>query len=81
MFDSKSTNMLTTYDEHDHDIDLMSNKKNSYEFLYNMFQKKFEALRNYIQKNLALNKIKHSMIDVDAFVFFVSKKTENFDFM
>ena len=48
MFDSKSTNMLSTYDEHNHDIDLMSNKKISYEFLYNMFRKKFETFRNYI---------------------------------
>ena len=78
MFDSKSTSMLITHDEHNHDIDLMLNKTSSYEFLYNMFQKKFKTFREYIQKNLALNKIKHSIIDVEAFVLFVFKKNEKF---
>ena len=78
MFDLKSTNMLLTHDEHDHDIDLMSNKTSSYEFLYNMSQKKFETLREWIQKNFARDKIKHSMIDVETFVLFVLKKNEKF---
>ena len=52
IFDSKSTNMLFIYNEHDHNIDLILNKKISYEFLYNIFQKKSKTLRNYIQKKL-----------------------------
>ena len=37
MFDLKSTNMLFTHNENDYNIDLMSNKISSYEFLYNIF--------------------------------------------
>lgn len=52
MFDSKSINILLIYNEHNYNINLILNKKEQYEFLYNIFQKKFETFRNYIQKNL-----------------------------
>ena len=80
MFDSKSTNMLFIYNEHKHNIDLISNKTSLYEFLYNIFQEKFETFRKYIQKNLARDKIKHSIIDVETFVLFIFKKNEKFRF-
>ena len=43
-----------------------------------MFQTKFETLQKYIKNNLISKKIKHSMIDVDAFVFFVFFKNDKF---
>ena len=74
VFNAKSTFILLSHDEHDHVIDLMLNKNSFYEFLYNMFQKKFETLRKYIRDNLTLNRIRHSIVDVNVSIFFRSQK-------
>ena len=76
VFFFKSTTTLLSHDEHDHAIDLMSNKISLFEFLYNMFQTELEVLQKYIRENLALNQIRHSIVDVDAFVLFTLKKNE-----
>ena len=48
-----------------------------YEFLYNIFNKKLKTLKSYLDENLAFNKIKHFIIDVDLFVLFVFKNNDN----
>ena len=77
VFFFKSTTTFLSHDEHDHAIDLMSNKISFFEFLYNMFQTKLKVLQKYIRENLALNRIRHSIVDVDVFVLFTFKKNEN----
>ena len=74
VFSSKLTIRLSKHDEYDHAINLMSNKTFSHKSLYNMFQKKFEIFQKYVKKNLISNKIKYSIIDANAFIFFVFKK-------
>ena len=76
VFFFKSTTTFFLHDKHDHVIDLMSNKVFFFEFLYNMFQTKLKVLQKYIRENFALSRIKHSIIDVDAFVLFTLKKNE-----
>ena len=74
VFSSKSTIRLLKHDEYNYAINLISNKTFSHKSLYKMFQKKFEIFQNNVKKNLISNKIKYSMIDANAFVFFVFKK-------
>ena len=76
VFFFKSTITLLSHDEHDHVIDLMSNKISLFESLYNMSQTKLKVLQKYIRENLALNRIRHSIVDVDALVLFTLKKNE-----
>ena len=67
---------MSSHDEHDHVIDLMSNKNSFYKFLYNIFKKKFEALKRYIRDNLTLNRIRYSIVDTNASIFFILKKNK-----
>ena len=76
VFNVKSTFILLSHDEYDHIIDLMLNKNSFYEFLHNMSQKKFETLKKYIRDNLTLNRIRYSIVDTNALIFFVLKKDE-----
>ena len=76
VFFFKSTTTLFSHDEHDHAIDLMSSKTSFFELLYNMSQTKLKVLQKYIRENFALNRIKHSIVDVDVLVLFTFKKNE-----
>ena len=55
-----------------------SKKKFFYELLYNIFQKKLKILQKYIKNNFANNRIRYSMIDVNAFILFVFKSNNKF---
>ena len=70
VFSNKIAITLSSHDEHDHVINFMSKKSFSFESLYNMFQTKFDVLQKYIRENLTLNRIKHSIVDVDASILF-----------
>ena len=41
-----------------------------------MSQTKLKVLQKYIRENFALNRIKHSIVDVDVLVLFTFKKNE-----
>ena len=42
-----------------------------------MFNKKLKTFKNYLDENLAFDKIKHFIVNVDSFVLFVSKNNDN----
>ena len=42
-----------------------------------MFNKKLKIFKNYFDENLAFDKIKHFIIDIDSFVLFVFKNNDN----
>ena len=42
-----------------------------------MFNKKLKILKNYFDENLAFNKIKHFIVDIDSFVLFIFKNNDN----
>ena len=45
-----------------------------------MFQKKLKNFQKYIRENFALNRIKYSIVDIDASILFIFKKNENLKF-
>ena len=80
VFSNKIAITLSSHDEHDHAINFMSKKSFSFESLYNMSQTKFDVLQKYIRENLTLNRIKHSIVDVDTSILFTSKKDDELKF-
>ena len=56
-FDFKNAKTLFEYEDEDHAIDLMLDAKSSYESLYIIFKTEFDVLKNYLLKNLILNRI------------------------
>ena len=77
MFSFETTSTFLSYNDHDHVIDIISNKKFLYKLLYNIFNKKLKILKSYFDENLAFDKIKHFIIDIDLFVLFVFKNDDN----
>ena len=68
---------LLNYEKNNYVIDLIFNVEFFFDFLYVFFEKKLHVLQNYLHKNFALNKIRHFVNFVEAFVIFVTKKNEN----
>ena len=77
MFSFKTTSTFSSHDDFDHVIDIISSKKFSYKFLYNMFNKKLKTFKNYFDENFEFDKIKHFIVDVDLFVLFAFKNNDN----
>ena len=47
--------MFLLYNNHNHVINIILNKKLLYKFLYNIFNKKLKILKNYFDKNFAFD--------------------------
>ena len=77
MFSFKTTSTFSSHNDYNHVINIVSSKKFLYKFLYNIFNKKLKIFKNYFDENLAFNKIKHFIVDVDLFVLFVFKNNDN----
>ena len=77
MFSFEITNTFSFYNDHDHVINIISNQKISYEFLYNMFNQKLKIFKNYFDENFAFDKIKYFIIDINSFILFVLKNNDN----
>ena len=56
-FDFKNAKTLFEYEDEDHVIDLILDVKSSYKLLYIFFEIEFNVLKNYLLKNLTLNRI------------------------
>ena len=56
-FNFKNAETFFEHENKDHVIDLLLNAKLSYESLYIFFKTKFKILKNYLLKNLILNRI------------------------
>ena len=77
VFSFETTNTFSSHDDYDHVIDIISSKKFSYKFLYNMFNKELKIFKNYFDENFTFDKIKYFIVDVDSFVLFVFKNDDN----
>ena len=77
-FDLKIAETFFEHENEDHVIDFLSNAKSSYKSLYILFKTKFKILKNYLLKNLILNRIRKFMNRANASMFFVFKKNNNF---
>ena len=80
-FDSRNAKTLSEHENENHIIDLIFDAKSLYESLYILFEIKLDVLKNYLLKNLILNRIQEFISRANASMFFVFKKTIIFDFM
>ena len=76
-FDSKNAEMLFIHENENHVIDLKLDKKSSYDLLYALSEKELQVLRNYLLKNLALNRIREFFSFVETSILFILKKNDS----
>ena len=76
-FDSKNAKTLLEHENKDHVIDLMLDAKSLYEPFYILSETELDVLRNYLLKNLTLNRIREFTSRANASMFFVLKKNDN----
>ena len=76
-FDSKNAEMFFTHEDENHVINLKSEKESSYDSLYAFSKKELQILRNYLLKNLALNRIREFFNLVETSMLFIFKKNES----
>ena len=79
-FDSKNAKTLFEHENKDHVIDLMLDAKPSYESLYIFSEIELNVLRNYLLKNLILNRIREFTNRVSVSMLFILKKNDSFRF-
>ena len=79
-FDFKNAKIFFEYKNEDHVIDLMSDAKSSYESLYTFFEIELDVLKDYLLKNLILNRIREFTNRASALMLFVFKKNNNLRF-
>ena len=76
-FDFKNAKTLFEHENENHVIDLMFDAKPSYESLYTFSETELDVLKNYLLKNLTLNRIREFMSRASALMFFIFKKNDN----
>ena len=76
-FDFKNTKTLFEHKNKNHVINLILDAKLSYELLYILFKTEFDVLKNYLLKNLILNRIREFTSRANASMFFVFKKNDS----
>ena len=74
MFEETVIMMLPEHQEWDHKIPLEDGKKPTHSSIYTLSAKKLEALRDYLDKNLAKEFIKLSTSPAGYLILFVLKK-------
>ena len=79
-FDFKNVKTLFEHKNEDHVIDLMFDAKSSYEPLYTLSETELDVLRDYLLKNLILNRIREFTSCASASMLFVFKKNNNLRF-
>ena len=77
-FDFKNAKTLSEYKNKNHIIDLMFDAKLLYKSLYILSEIEFDVLKNYLLKNLTLNRIQEFTNRANTLIFFVFKKNDSF---
>ena len=70
-FDFKNAKIFFEHEDENHVIDLISDAESLYEPLYILFETEFNILKNYLLKNLILNRIRESTSCANASMLFV----------
>ena len=78
-FDFKNTETLFEHENKNHVINLIFDAKLLYESFYILFKTEFNVLKDYLLKNLILNRIQEFTSRANVSIFFVLKKTIIFD--
>ena len=76
-FDFKNAEIFFEHENEDHIINLMFDAKPLYESLYIFSETELNVLKNYLLKNLILNRIRKSTNRANASMLFVFKKNDN----
>ena len=76
-FDFKNAEILSEHENEDHIIDLMLDAKPLYKPLYILSETELDVLKNYLLKNLILNRIREFTSRANASMLFVFKKNDN----
>ena len=76
----KNVKTLFEHENKDYVVDLIFDAKSLYESLYIFFKTELDVLRNYLLKNLILNRIRKFMNRASASMLFIFKKNNNFRF-
>ena len=79
-FDFKNAKILFEHKNKNHVIDLMFDAKPSYEPLYIFSETELSVLKNYLLKNLTLNRIREFTSRANASMFFIFKKNDSLRF-
>ena len=74
--DENKTYELFDHDSNDHAINLKSDKKSSYDFIYSLSEDELAILRAYLNKHLKNDFIRLFIFFVEAFILFVKKKND-----
>ena len=77
-FDFKNAKILSEYKNENYVINLMLDAKPSYESLYIFLEIKLNILKDYLLKNLILNRIQKFISHANASMLFVLKKNDSF---
>ena len=80
MTNENKTYELFNHEFDDHAINLKSNKKSSYEFIYALSKNEFKILRTYLNKHLKNEFIRFFIFFANVSILFVKKK-RNFTIM
>ena len=80
LINEDKTYELSNHESDDHAINLKSNKKSFYDFIYSLFEVEFKILRIYFDKHFKNDFIKSFTFSVDASILFVKKKNETLRF-
>ena len=70
-FDFKNANIFFKYKNENYIINLILDAKSSYESFYIFFKIKFNVLKNYLLKNLILNRIQEFTNCANASMLFI----------
>ena len=77
-FDFKNAKIFFEHENKDHVINLMFGAKSSYEPLYILSKTELDILKDYLLKNLILNRIREFTNRASASMLFIFKKNNNF---
>ena len=75
--DEKKIYELFVHEFNDHSINLKSNKKSLYDFIYFLSEDELTILRVYLNKHLKNDFIKSFIFAIEISILFVKKKNEN----
>ena len=76
-FDSKNAKTFFKHEDKDHVMNLIFDAKPLYKSVYTFSEIEFNVLKNYLLKNLILNRIRKFTNRANASRFFVLKKNDN----
>ena len=76
-FDFKNAKTFFEHENENHAIDLIFDTKSLYESFYILFKIEFNVLKNYLLKNLILNRIREFISFASASICFVFRKDDN----